>query len=788
MKKTFLVCIILISLHSTYQLNCGTYDNYPNCGFHNTNYQLTCHKFSTDCEEVEVDEGCEINSSNQCIKTNSVPADEDCINFYYGIYPNYDHICKRVKINADCKIDNYQCKDKASLTNEKCSFSDDYKNCQKYPKVCSDYSDSSCGNIGIKENTQCFKPQTGNCAEVKIDENCKMKEGSNYECEKRVDFDETLYQCVYSPYTKECKKTEIKCKDRTDTTKCKTFGCYKIDVNGYRDSCHDAVVDSECTINDDGECTEKENTDTDIKQCAFNQTYYDSYSPYPIGCKVTTKSCSQITKTSKCSSGLTSKDYSCKKVDGETNCKEVKIHSSCNVNDEGKCVVKSGITDKTCKFNSAKTKCYLYDNKCQLDNDDNCSIIPSEDSQGKKTCAFEDTENMYCKIRDKICEDYTTKNDCEGDTSLGVENTKKCSWSYPYHSSGKYCKEYGIDAKCTVTNGNCKNTTITEKVCLFDLNGYQCSEKEKKCANYHEDCYTDFPVKDNDETQTSQCFKYADNEYCRIITIDKYCKVDDNTHQCVPRVSFEEKEGICSFDENKSKCSRVPRKCNKFTKQNTCDDATNCNWDTYFGACFEIDDYCKMDSGNCKEKDSSNKQAGKKCAIDVSKKECKKDDMICEDYDKDKCKEIQYPQSENKQCIKYDDKCVEVKLDGNCKVNETYSCVPVDSSKISDHEVCDFDGYYDLRCEKREKVCKDVPNNQCEQYKPTTKLCFNIDSNGCEEVRVDSQCKMNEDNECTGKGCSLKEDDDKIYHCSYKGDSSFVQLKRFLLLVLILIF
>ena len=121
-------------------------------------------------------------------------------------------------------------------------------------------------------------------------------------------------------------------------------------------------------------------------------------------------------------------------------------------------------------------------------------------------------------------------------------------------------------------------------------------------------------------------------------------------------------------------------------------------------------------------------------------------------------------------------------------MNDTNHCVPVDASKISDHEICDFADYNKYICEKREKVCKDVPNNQCEQYKPATKLCFNIDSKGCEEVRVDSQCKMNEDNECTGKGCSLKEDDDKIQHCSYKGDSSFVQLKRFLLLVLILMF
>ena len=99
--------------------------------------------------------------------------------------------------------------------------------------------------------------------------------------------------------------------------------------------------------------------DTDYEQCTFNQSYYNSYSP--IGCKVTTKSCSDITETSKCSYGLTySKDYSCKKVEGESKCKEVKIHSSCNINDKGKCEVNSGNADKSCKFNSRKSKCYLY--------------------------------------------------------------------------------------------------------------------------------------------------------------------------------------------------------------------------------------------------------------------------------------------------------------------------------------------------------------------------------------------------------------------------------------------
>ena len=132
-------------------------------------------------------------------------------------------------------------------------------------------------------------------------------------------------------------------------------------------------------------------------------------------------------------------------------------------------------------------------------------------------------------------------------------------------------------------------------------------------------------------------------------------------------------------------------------------------------------------------------------------------------------------------------------------MNDEDKCIENGSGKLSSTDMCDLvtNSYsYSGRCYKREKTCSDITVlNDCNSYQPVNRKCFSISSsssvsssNICKEIKVDSQCSINDDNECTGKGCSLKEDDDKIQHCSYKGESSFVQLKRFLLLVLILMF
>ena len=787
MKSMFLACIIVISFHVSYQIQCSDYNIYPKCGYHDTDYQLTCHKFTSICEEVEVDDGCEINASNVCTKK-TVPDNEDCINFYGNGYDERNHVCKRVKIDNDCKVEGigdykFQCTEKTTLAKDKCVFSEDYKNCKKTPKVCSDYSDSDCGGITIDEGKkiQCVKPQSGNCVEIQIDEKCMMEKESNYKCIKRenIDFNDTLYRCDYNSYQRACRYTKIPCNERTDTTKCRDYpNCYKVSISKYAQACQEVSIDPECKINDNGDCTHKDDTfDTVIKECRFNETQFDFSSSYPIGCKVFNKQCIQIKDTSKCANGITQEGYSCKKIDGENDkCMEVRIHPSCNINNDGKCVGTSG---NKCQFDSKKN-CVLYDDKCQIKTDDSCSYSGDD---GTKICEFEGIEKMYCKIRDKKCEDYTTESSCEADTVIGVQDRTKCSWSN-YH-----CREYGIDSVCKVKKGNCEGTPTKDNyVCHFDITGHNCYETEKKCTNYYgNECHSVFPVGASEKTQ---CFNYNDTKNCKLITIDDFCNVNEN-NLCVQRKDFAQKEGICSFDDNKDKCTRITRKCIQYTDDSCNTEVQSCAYDTIYKKCYDIDSYCTMKDGECKEKDTNNIPAGKKCRLNSFTQECKIDDMRCNEYKNDQCNT--YPQTANKQCIKRENSCVLIELDGNCKVNDTDYCVPVDSNKISDHEICAFSDTSRTECLKREKICSDIENDKCETYKPITKLCYNIDSKGCQQVRVDSQCKMNDENKCTGSGCSLKRDDDNIYHCSYTedkgGDSSFehfVQLKRFMLLILVL--
>ena len=71
------------------------------------------------------------------------------------------------------------------------------------------------------------------------------------------------------------------------------------------------------------------------------------------------------------------------------------------------------------------------------------------------------------------------------------------------------------------------------------------------------------------------------------------------------------------------------------------------------------------------------------------------------------------------------------------------------------------------------------------------KKCYKITSDGstkCQEIKVDSQCSIDENSECKGKGCSF-EDNDTKEHCAYKSNGSLLTFKRvFTLLTLLILF
>ena len=130
-------------------------------------------------------------------------------------------------------------------------------------------------------------------------------------------------------------------------------------------------------------------------------------------------------------------------------------------------------------------------------------------------------------------------------------------------------------------------------------------------------------------------------------------------------------------------------------------------------------------------------------------------------------------------------KCRWLYSDGNCIFDSQGNCVQNGSGKLSPNEICELEeGSYSIQCYKRQKLCSDITSSNCDNYSPEAKLCFNLDGNGnrCDEVKVDSQCTMNEKNECTGDNCQFDEDKERCYY-QEKSNGSLLKMKQFILLM-----
>ena len=65
-------------------------------------------------------------------------------------------------------------------------------------------------------------------------------------------------------------------------------------------------------------------------------------------------------------------------------------------------------------------------------------------------------------------------------------------------------------------------------------------QKRKKCENYYKECETH-------DTNTIQCLKLSDSDYCKIITIDDNCSVNSDKKCANKKIINNIK--ICSLDE-----------------------------------------------------------------------------------------------------------------------------------------------------------------------------------------------------------------------------------------------
>ena len=92
----------------------------------------------------------------------------------------------------------------------------------------------------------------------------------------------------------------------------------------------------------------------------------------------------------------------------------------------------------------------------------------------------------------------------------------------------------------------------------------------------------------------------------------------------------------------------------------------------------------------------------------------------------------------------------------------------------------------------KKKCSSIIKADECNSFTPVDRQCFYVqdydDNYKCKNIKVDSQCKINEEGKCTGNGCAYDDDDEKN-HCAYKNnDSAILKIKRLLLLALFFIF
>ena len=441
MKKDFIFILSCCLFSLSYNFSCYQFYG-PTCEGHNNldDYNLKCHYLNSQCQEVETDHFCEINSLNECApKTGvNIPAGEAC-SFYMP--KQIDHIyCKKIKIDDECGVDlSGGCHGKDTLeSNEKCELSSDNYYCQKMEKTCSDYKESTCGGKILTSDTkQCiyvgdnfnYNGKELKCAEYEVDQNCQVKlneGGSDLEkviCTKRdgAQFEEDVYSCKF---------------------------------------------------NNDG--------------------FYDSDS-----CKLGPKKCSKITNSEKCSLGKLSSEFSvCSKV-GDS-CEEFFISPSCKITEKGACVIKEPVEGQRCEFYEGKS-CLLFEKgkgcKINLENQETMFCENGENVPSNKMCFINfdedsDLNHVRCTLKDIVCEVISSEDKCTG-TDMIIEGKKYyCVWDTDLYNNGvsERCYQFVYDDYCTRKDKKCvpkEGVTLGEnEKCELTIDGsndfLKCRKKDAK--------------------------------------------------------------------------------------------------------------------------------------------------------------------------------------------------------------------------------------------------------------------------------------------------------------------
>jgi hypothetical protein len=273
---------------------------------------------------------------------------------------------------------------------------------------------------------------------------------------------------------------------------------------------------------------------------------------------------------------------------------------------------------------------------------------------------------------------------------------------------------------------------------------------------------------------------------CQLFEKDPECDIGEYNN-CIDGKGVPKGEK-CRGSEDGTQCRHSPIVCSDYSdSEESCKSKDNCVYLDHY--CFEAEtdneNYCKIQSDKtCQKADGDSISNTEKCTFEYNemndKYTCKKVNKDCFDYDGDstKCDSIN---TNEYQCKYIDSKCKKLISDGYC-VYDGNNCVKKDSLK--ENEICDEDDYHNdnnnvIECYKREKLCSDIKDDSCDNYSEQGNKCIYFESN-CREVEVDSQCSVNEKNECTGNGCSFDSEKKK---CSYS-NGSLLKIKRILSLAL----
>lgn len=100
MNKLIVIFVLLNVLSIYYQLESSSFSD-SSFGGNNSKYTLKCHKFASICQEIEVDDGWEINTSDNCVESGAnLPDVEICFDY------NTSNKCRRIKDQSISYVDN----------------------------------------------------------------------------------------------------------------------------------------------------------------------------------------------------------------------------------------------------------------------------------------------------------------------------------------------------------------------------------------------------------------------------------------------------------------------------------------------------------------------------------------------------------------------------------------------------------------------------------------------------------------------------------------------------------